>query len=67
MSVPPQAPSSIDPDGCLAFVEGFTERLALIDADVLGPMLTDNQLDRLDRAVDELAHMVGLLRAWRDK
>lgn len=57
-----------DPAGeFVVFVEVFTERLALVDPDTLGPLLTEEQLGRIDRAADEVAHMAGLLRRWHDR
>jgi hypothetical protein len=61
----PQAPDT--PADVLAEVEGLAEWMDRLDVDVLGPLFFADELDRLDRAVDTIAHGAALLRSWHTK
>lgn len=62
-----EGPYDSDPDLLVRTVEGWAWAFDDTDVDVIGPLLSENQLVRLEVAADVIAEKVALLRAWNER
>lgn len=53
------------PAELVTLLQGWARRTLDVDTEVVGPMLTDQELADIHSALDDIAHMVGLVERWK--
>jgi hypothetical protein len=62
-----EEPFNSDPTLLVRLLEGWADAMDAVEVDVLGPLLLDNEIKRIDEAVERIAAVARLLRRWRDE